>query len=166
MIVGGRARTRSASLLALACSLSLILLVSSCQSPTAQALDENDVAAIRRMTDEWLVAHGARDWEAVGRHYTEDAIIMPPMAPPIRGRSAIQAWFEANEHDTRVEVVILEIEGFADLAYVRGESKVTMGVSTESPTTLVGKYLDIRRRQRDGSWLVSVDMFSPDRELE
>ena len=160
------ARSRSAWLRAAAASLPLVLLLSSCQPPTAQALDENDLAAIRQMTDDWLVAHASRDWDAVGRQYTEDAVLMPPMAPLIRGRSAIQSWFAANENDTRVEVAILEIEGFGDLAYVRGESRVTLGVSTEFPVTLVGKYLDIRRRQPDGSWLVSVDMFSPDRELE
>ena len=161
----GISRLRPAHLWVAVASVPLVLLLASCQPPTAQPLDESDLAAIRRMTDDWLVAHASRDWNAVGRQYTEDALLMPPMAPVIRGRAAIQAWFEANENDTRVEVAILEIEGFADLAYVRGESRVTLGVTTDTPVTFVGKYLDIRRRQPDGSWLVSVDMFSPDREL-
>jgi hypothetical protein len=110
----------------------LILLLASCQPPAAQALAEDDLAAIRQTTDGWLIAHAVQDWDVVGRHYTEDAVIMPPVAPPIRGRAAIQSWFEANESDTRIEVAIL----------------------------------DIWRRQRDGLWLVSVDMFSPDREVE
>ena len=145
-------------------SLLLVLLLSSCQPPPTLPLHESDLSAIRQMTDDWLVSHASRDWDGVGRQYTEDAVLMPPMTPLIRGRTAIQSWFEANENDTRVEVAILEIQGVGDLAYVRGESKVTLGVSTDSPITFVGKYLDIRRRQPDGSWLVSVDMFSPDRE--
>ena len=125
-------RSRCAWLRKAASSLPLVLLLASCQPPAAQALAEDDLAAIRQMTDDWLIAHAAQDWDAVGRHYTEDVVIMPPMAPLIRGRAAIQSWFEANESDTRIEVAIL----------------------------------DIRRQQRDGSWLVSVDMFSPDREVE
>ena len=146
-------------------SCPFVFFLASCQPPTAQPLDESDLSAIRQMTDDWLVAHASRDWDAVGLQYTEQAVLMPPMAPAIRGRMAIQAWFETNENDTRVEIAILEIEGFADLAYVRGESRVTLGVTTDAPITFVGKYLDIRRRQPDGSWRVSVDMFSPDREL-
>ena len=146
-------------------SLMVVLLLVGCQQPSIEALSEDQIGAIRQMTDEWLVAHAARDWDSLAEHYTDDAVLMPPMAPPIQGRSAIREWFGANENDTRVEVAILEIEGYGDLAYVRGESRVTLGVSTDAPVTFVGKYLDIRRRQADGSWLVSVDMFSPDVEL-
>lgn len=139
-----------------------LLLVPGCQQPSVEALSEDEIAVIRQLTADWLLAHSARDWDSLARHYSSDAVLMPPMAPPIAGRSAIREWFRANENDTRVEVTILEIDGHGDLAYVRGESRVTLGLSTDVPVTFVGKYLDIRRRQADGSWLVSVDMFSPD----
>lgn len=144
----------------------VLLIAPACQPPPLTSLDEMEVAAVRAMTEEWLDAHRARDWDTLAQHYTEDAVLMPPMARVVTGRESIRRWFEANEHDTRVGVTILEIVGYADLAYVRGTSMVTIGVSTETPITFPGKYLDIRRRQSDGSWLIAVDMFSPDAPIE
>ena len=133
-----------------------------CGPAPAPSMSAEEKAAVRAMTDRWLAAHASRDWNELALQYTESAILLPPMAEAIEGRAAIRAWFEANENDTNVEITILEVEGYADLAYVRGESEVTLGASTDAPVRLRGKYLDIRRRQPDGSWLVSIDMFSPD----
>ena len=144
--------------------LVLLVSISGCRPANDVSLDEAEIASIRAM--KWLQAHRERDWDTLAQLDTEDAVMMPPMAPVFSGRETIRDWFEANEGDMRVEVEILEIEGYADLAYVRGTSTVTMGLSTETPVTFTGKYLDIRRRQPDGSWIVSVDMFSPDEPIE
>ena len=142
--------------------MGILLAVPACQPAAPEPINDADRVAIQAMTDAWMEAHRARDWNRLATMYTEDAILLPPMASAITGRQAIRDWFEAHEQDTNVEVAIVQIEGFADLVYVRGTSTVTIGVSTGSPVTLTGKYLDIRRRQADGSWLVSLDMFSPD----
>jgi len=68
--------------------------------------------------------------------------------------------------DSTIEVENIEIEGYEDLAYVRGISIVTREIPGHSPVSVEGKYLDIRRRDVGGSWKVSVDMFSPDQSLD
>jgi uncharacterized protein (TIGR02246 family) len=144
------------------------MLVGSCADSEAQtnSLGSTDREAIVAVTQAWMTAHANRDWESLSTHYTDNAILMPPFAPIIRGRDAIKEWFAENENHTSVIVEIVEIEGYEDLAYVRGTSTITIRTPGEEPLSIRGKYLDIRRRVADGTWKVSVDMFSPDSPVE
>ncbi len=147
------------------CSAFLIM-IGACSEPANRGLSAEDRAGLEAMTQSWLAAHRDRDWDAVASHYTEDAILMPPFAPIIQGKSTIRDWFAENECHTTIEIEILEIEGYEDLAYVRGTSIVTHEIPGQLPVSFEGKYLDIRRRNVDGSWKVSVDMFSPDQPVD
>ena len=147
------------------CSAFLIM-IGACSEPSNRGLSAEDRAGLEAMTQSWLAAHRDRDWDALASHYTEDAILMPPFAPIIQGKSTILDWFAENEGHTTIEVENIEIEGYEDLAYVRGTSIVTREIPGHSPVSFEGKFLDIRRRDVDGSWKVSVDMFSPDLPLD
>ncbi len=138
-------------------------LVACPAAPPGSSTDEE--AAVRRGTQRFLKAHSLKDWPAVAATYTEDAVLHPPNAGPVKGRDEIQEWFEANEQYTSLDLEIAEIDVRADLAYVWGLSTITIEEPGREPVVLSGKYLDIRRKQPDGDWLISVDMFSPSEEL-
>ena len=146
--------------------VSVLLVVGATTVAQDSGLSDEDLAGIERMTHDWLAAHAARDWDKVATFYTEDAVLMPPFAPIIKGRTAIRDWFSENEKYTSIHIEILEIEGHGDLAYVRGASQVTIRRPRESEISITGKYLDIRRKLDDGSWVVSVDIISPDHHPE
>ena len=146
--------------------LASLIMAGACSASSNRGLSAEDCAGLEVMTQSWLAAHRDRDWDAVASHYTEDAIIMPPFASIIQGKSTIRDWFAENEGHTTIEIEILEIEGYEDLAYVRGKSIVTREIPGHSPVSFEGKFLDIRRRSVDGSWKVSVDMFSPDQPVD
>ena len=64
-----------------------------------------------------------------------------------------------------MEVGVAEIEGRGDLAYVRGTYTMTLHPDgAPEPVEDAGKYLEIRRKQSDGSWLYVADMFNSDNE--
>ena len=144
----------------------VLLVMGSTAVAHGSGLSDEDIVGIERMTNDWLAAHAARDWDKVATFYTEDAVLMPPFAPIIKGRTAIRDWFIANEKYVSVHVEILKIEGYEDLAYVRGTSQVTIKRPGKPEISITGKYLDIRRKLHDGSWVVSVDMVSPDHQTE
>ena len=64
---------------------------------------------------------------------------------------------------TDVNLTIDEIDGNDKLAFVRGT--YTMTIEPEGaaePLQDRGKYVEIRRKQADGAWLIAVDIFNSD----
>jgi ketosteroid isomerase-like protein len=57
----------------------------------------------------------------------------------------------------------VEIEGRGDLAYARGIFSWTFRVAEGEPFSDTGKWIAIWRRQADGSWLLSHDIWDSDR---
>ena len=102
----------------------------------------------------------AKDWEGVGKLYVENAQMLPPNSPTLRGRAAIQGYMAAFPPITEFILVDDTIVGTGDRAYAIGHYHLTLGL-TGSPVDS-GKFLDVRERQADGSWLYVADMFSSD----
>ena len=102
----------------------------------------------------------AGDWgEMVRGYYTEDAVVLPPNAPEASGHAAIEAFFRSFPPLTAFEIRNVELEGAGDLAYQRGRYSMTMTIGGAAVSDS-GKYLEILRKQSDGSWRTLRDMFS------
>jgi uncharacterized protein (TIGR02246 family) len=98
----------------------------------------------------------AADWPAVTSAYTEDGILLPPNAPAVQGRAAIQKFFGGFPKITAFKQSVVEIEGHGNPTYVRGTYEMTMiPPGAKEPLKDSGKVLAIWRKQSDGSWLVS-----------
>ena len=61
-----------------------------------------------------------------------------------------------------VVLELVEIEGYGDMAYVRGTARLVMPGENGEDVVLVGKYLEIHRKQPDGTWQMSRDAFNLD----
>jgi ketosteroid isomerase-like protein len=94
----------------------------------------------------------------VENFYTEDAHLLPPNHPRVSGRSHIRRFFqglrEAGVGELSAETIQIDVSG--DLAYCMG----TYAFGT--PAANKGKFLEVYRRQADGSWKMVADMFSGD----
>ena len=81
----------------------------------------------------------------------------------MEGRAAIAAWMQGLPPVKDFKLTPVEIEGRGDLAYVKGTFTMSMvPPGAPGPITDVGKYIEIRRRQADGSWLIALDIFNSD----
>ncbi len=133
--------------------------------PAPASLPAEDLAAIRAISDRLAQLMLDRNFEALAQLYTVDAVLMPPNNPLIQGREQIRTFMEAFPKVTRFSIGIDEIDGRDDLIYVRGSYSMTVHPDgAPSPVDDVGKFLEIRRRQPDGSFPFAVDMFSSDKE--
>jgi uncharacterized protein (TIGR02246 family) len=128
--------------------------------PEPLPLSAEDKAGVEASTEAFLKAYRASDWAALAAMYTEDAVLLPPNGPAVVGRDNIQRSFDSGGPAGSIELETMEIEGFADLAYVRGTFRTTSAPEEGEPVTVSGKFLEIRRRQADGSWLYTRDMFN------
>jgi ketosteroid isomerase-like protein len=78
----------------------------------------------------------------------------------VRGRTAIAAWEAENENGFRIAFDIQEKEGSGDTAYVRGRSCVFIPDGDGGYGVDVGKFLELRKKQADGAWLIEADIFN------
>jgi uncharacterized protein (TIGR02246 family) len=129
-----------------------------------QALSAADVAAIRATDSAFASAGNAGDAAAVAAMYQPDAHLLPPNAAPIQGRDGIQKFWGGflGAYRARFTVVSDEVDGRGDLAYARGH--YTLDADPEAagapPIHDQGKFLEVLRRQPDGSWRYAADMYS------
>ena len=151
--------------LLLVCVVVLCLVPLACDKPdpAVHPLTEADVAALQVATEQYRDAEAINDWRAVSMLYTDDAIRMLPKGPTIQGRDAILQEFESRpytitEYDQRMQ----EVDGFGDLAFVRGVFSYAVDANDEISSG-TGKYIAIYRRQLDGSWLIDRDIFNLDK---
>ena len=142
------------------CLLGVLMLA--CQ-PTAQPLLDTDKTAMRAVIDSftaYVVTH--RDSMAAAA-FTQTATLMPPNHGIVQGRAAIRAFVAGFPPLTHFTASAIEIDGRGDLAYVRGTYQMTFAAPPgRSATVDHGKFLEIRRRQDDGRWLTTADIFNSD----
>lgn len=123
-----------------------------------------DEATLRNLDAEWSKAAGAKDLEKTVSYYTDDALILPPNIPTIQGKQGARAmWqgmfsvpgFGGGWKATRVEVS-------GDLGWVTGTYELSETDASGRPMVDKGKYLEVWRKQADGSWKCVADMFNTD----
>ena len=105
----------------------------------------------------------AKDFAAWAALFAEDGVLNPPNQPAVKGRAAIQVWLASFPPITEFKLENVKIEGRDDLAYVLGTFAITIAPpGAPGPVKDVGKFVEVRKRQADGRWLLAVDMFSSD----
>jgi ketosteroid isomerase-like protein len=117
------------------------------------------VSAIEAMNERFVRQFNAGDVDGVvGGFYAEDADLLAPDAPMVSGRhqvrDAIQGMVDGGMADLTIETVKIDVSG--DMAYRIG--RYTAG----KPTPDSGKFVEVHRRQADGSWRCVADIFNSD----
>ena len=135
------------------------ILLTACQS-VAKDLSPQDRDAIELSSKKWVETFNQNDWEELAALFTPDAILMPPNGLAVEGRDAIAKWEKANETGFRIAFKLEAIEGQDDLAYVRGRSCVFIPDGTGGYGVDVGKFLEVRKQDSNGAWLIEADIFN------
>jgi uncharacterized protein (TIGR02246 family) len=133
----------------------LFLLLAGCAGPapgpTGSARQEIE-AAVRR----YVAASNQGDAEALVGLYADDAVLLPPDHGPIQGRRAIgDFWRQGTDEGLQVSSLRLEVNG--DLGYLVGRYTVP---PTEDEPADSGKYVMCLKRQSDGSWKLTADIWN------
>ena len=150
------------SLIRVTLFVAMLAVITSCQGQVPP-LSQASVAAIEEGTQDFTKAVLAKDWASLAQLYTDDAILNPPNTPRVKGRTEIQGWFEKFPPVTDFNLSSVQVDGRDNLAYVLGTYTMTIvPPGAPGPIRDSGKYIEIRRRQPDGKWLISVDIFNSD----
>ena len=147
-------------------SLIAFAAVAACQPPKPAALSQADIDAIKANDAAFAKAANAGDLVAITAMYTSDATVLPPMMPMAEGSAAIKQLFGGMLHVMTPNLVLTPkaVEGEGDRATLIGTyhlaSTLKAGNIAEPPED--GKYIEVVRRQADGSWKMTHDAWSPD----
>ena len=126
-------------------------------------LSQADIDKINEVSQMFVKGMLARNWTAVAALYADDAVLNPPHQPAVTRRTAINAWLEKFPPLTAFTLKNVQVEGRDDLAYVLGTYTMTIvPPGGPGPVSDSGKYVEVRRRQADGRWLIAVDIFNSD----
>ena len=108
-------------------------------------------------------AFGRGDAAAVAAWYTADATLLPPGNPLLKGRDAIQAfWQGAMSTGVReAKLETLEVETRGDLAYEVGRFEMGVQPPGGERAEMAGKYVVVWKREGDG-WRMHVDIWNGD----
>ena len=130
--------------------------------PTLAPLSDADTASIHTVHDQFSAAVLRQDFDAVAALYAEDAVLLPPNEPAVHGRAAIRRWTAAVPRVTRIVLQVDDVDGRADVAYMRGTFAMTLEPEGAPPVSVAGKYVEILKKQPDGAWRFAVDIFNSD----
>ena len=146
--------------------MALALTFSACPAPQVGQLSEEDVAAIRSTREAYVQAVLAGDWAAAAALHTDEAVRMPPNAPDVRGRAAIEASLAEIDTVTEFTLTSVEIDGRDGLAYGWQTLSITfVRKGVPGPITATGRGLVTWRKQPDGSWLADRVVWNSDQPL-
>ena len=140
-------------------SLALLVISTACQRPAAADLTQADKDAVRAEIEKYRQAGLAADWNAWGNTLTADVVVSPVNHATMTGREAAVAWVKTFPKLTDFTVTIDEVSGRDDLAYARGRYALAFILPNGSPGSERGAFLQLHRRQSDGSWPYTHLMF-------
>ena len=126
--------------------------------------NHNDPSIVER-ADAYLKAVLAGDAEAVSASFDDNAILMPPNQPLLRGKLAIrnfyEGWCRGPMKPTAFTFDHLEATASGDYAHDVGTYKMSMLAGPSRNADDTGKYSVILKRS-DGEWKIAYLIFNSD----
>jgi ketosteroid isomerase-like protein len=132
----------------------------------ATAADTKIEQALRDLDAQWSKDAGAKDVDKTVSYYANDALVMPPNAAAATTKETIRsAWKEMLTTPGAAiswKATKVEVAKAGDLAYVTGTYEETTTDASGKPAKDRGKYVEIFKKQADGTWKVVADIWNSD----
>ena len=143
--------------------VSLLALLATGVYSSAQAPDQTEArSAITAANEQFMAAAAKGDAGAIAVLYTSDAQLLPPNAEVIRGREAIQRYWQGALASgiKGLKLDTQELHGLGDNIVAEVGAYTATGVDGKTLDT--GKAIVLWKRE-DGKWRLHRDMFSSNR---
>lgn len=144
----------------------LALLVVGCPNAPAAVDQGAEVARLMQTSREWSAVASSGDIEAIIAYWDDDAVMMAPGQPPLRGKQAIREYVEGSATIPGFGVKWEPLEGHVsisgDLGYLVERNEFSYQDSTGTQITEANKVVTVWKKQADGSWKNVVDMWNAD----
>jgi uncharacterized protein (TIGR02246 family) len=124
-------------------------------------------AAVRRLTQEWILACNTRQLEELIELYAADALVLRSNLPPIRGAAAVREFFFASLEAGLGEVALdpMRVEVSGELAHEVGRYSALVPGTAGKRREERGKYLWVFAKQASGDWKLTAECWCADLTL-
>ena len=130
--------------------LSAILLA---QEPTVELPPE-----LARVLTDYETAWVARDAKALAGLFAEDGYVLPGGHPPVKGRAAIERYYQGHGGPLSLRAIAYAMEG--RVGYILG------GYTSEKGQEDDGKFTLTLRKDAEGKWWIVSDMDNSNRRWQ
>ena len=130
--------------------LSAVLLA---QEPTVELPRE-----LHRVLSDYETAWAARDAKALAALFAEDGFVLPGGRPPVRGREAIERYYQRHGGPLSLRAIAYAMEG--PVGYILG------GYASEKGKEDDGKFTLTLRKDAEGKWWIVSDMDNSNRRAQ
>ena len=126
-----------------------------CARPPSRSITD-DRRAVEATVHRYVEATNSGDAEALAQLYEDDAVLLPPDHQPVEGRGAIgEFWRQGTDEGLEVTTLRLDVDG--GIGYLIAQ--YTLPETDEEPADS-GKTVMCLKRQQDGSWKVTADIWN------
>ena len=150
-------------------ALALSILTACTQAPPPPPPDTRaaDEKTIRDYESQWAKEFTAKDMDKVLAHYADDGSVLMPDIGIMTGKDAIRGGLKDFLADPAftldLQTAKVEVSKGSDIAYSQGTYAVTFtDPKAKKVMTEKGKYVEVYRKQADGSWKVAEDINNAD----
>lgn len=106
-------------------------------------------------------AYNKGDIPAVAAMYAPDAMAFPPEAEIVKGRPAIEAlWKGFRDMAPSMEFTVLDVQTSGNVMVETGKATLHVAGAGGVPATVAVKYVVVWKKQKDGSWRISHDIWN------
>ena len=141
----------------------LFIVTSGCQerAGTQKAATPEELSQMNR---DFAKALNDKDAKAASMLYSEDATLLPPNEPIVKGRENIQKYWQAaiDAGTTNVSVSTISTGSDGDLGYEIGRFQLSYLDEDGNMVTEKGKYTELLKRTADGKWISICGIWNSD----
>jgi uncharacterized protein (TIGR02246 family) len=151
------------------CAFGLFMLLAGCSEAPAPPADTSaaDQKTIKDGETAWASDWAAKDLDKITGHYADDASVLVPDLPIMKGKDAIRSGMKDMLADKNLALAFATSDAVtskgSDIAYTQGTYTLTMtNPKTKKAETESGKYVTVYKKQADGSWKAVEDINNAD----
>lgn len=152
---------------------SLLMIIASVFSLTlsfnahSQKLNiDNERTELRNADAEWSRVTAAKSADGFAAAVIEGGVVLIPNGPALVGKTAIRKWasdlMSNPSYALSWKTVTVDIAEKADLGITSGTFELRFADGAGKVMQDTGKYVTVWRKQSDGKWKVTKDIFNSD----